>query len=210
MKNFNYIFALSTICILSGCILPVNPDSPVAGAPASASVSPQPKFEREQFIPYNPDAVDPTPQNTSYVMGEAMQKAVVEVKRKYPSLFRQHNSFVVGAFVEAKNIRKSQKIGRISADALTFAIGKTAKAFDIRYKRNMLTVKNNILAINKYGADFVKSLGATAAVTGTYIVRNDGVYLQIAFYDVNTLAMIAEHDFVLPMTPKIKELSDEI
>lgn len=218
MKKIIPLSAISLI-LLSGCIWPAVDGAPVYGVPYDESIAEQPKYSYEKYHEYKEDAVERNSldrdvanynQNASFKMQEALRKSIVDVKLKYPNIFDQHNSFLVGALVKVNDINKSEKAGRISAMGLVDVIGKTATAKYIRYKRDMFVVQNGLIAPTPEASKAANIFKADALVMGVYKVTSDDIVLRYAFYDAKTRAYLGDQTTVIPLNRQTSKFALDI
>ncbi|MBS7828230.1 hypothetical protein J7554_03725 [Wohlfahrtiimonas chitiniclastica] len=218
MKKMIPICAASMV-VLTGCIWPAVEGAPVFGVPYDLPIAAQPKYDYEHYQNFNIEAVEVTPMGgnalayetqASYNMQEAMRKSVIDVKKKYPSIFNDHTTFLVGAFVDVNDLNKSDKAGRISAMGLTNVIGKTAQAKYIRYKRDMITVANHMVAPTVQATKAAEIFNSEVIVMGVYKVQNEDLNLRYAFYDAKTRAYLGEGFVSIPLDSKVSKFALDI
>lgn len=218
MKKIIPLSAISLI-LLSGCIWPAVDGAPVYGVPYDRPLAEQPKYSYDKYNEYKESAIERTSldvdvaeynQNSSFKMQEALRKSIVDVKSKYPSIFAQHKIFLVGALVNVNDINKSEKAGRVSAMGLVDAIGKTATAKYIRYKRDMIIVHNGMIAPTAEATKAAIAFKADALVMGVYKVTSDNIVLRYAFYDAKTRAYLGEQTTVIPLDRQTSKFALDI
>lgn len=199
---------MASLIVLSGCIWPVVDGSPVYGVPYDQPIGEQPKYKYEKYHAWVEDAVERSAfdkdvadfnQHSSFKMQEALRKSVVNVKSKYPRIFDKYDTFLVGALVNVKDINKSQKAGRIAGMGLVDAIGKTASAQYIRYKRDMIMVTNNMVAPTAAASKVAEIFKSQVIVMGVYDVTNDDINIRYAFYDAKTREYLGEGTAMIPL-----------
>lgn len=207
MKKIIPLSAASLI-LLSGCIWPAVDGAPVYGVPYDQPIAEQPKYPYEKYNAWEESAVERNSldrdvadynQNSSYKMQEALRKSVVDVRTKNPKIFELHESFLVGALVNVNDINKSEKAGRVTAMGLTDAIGKYAHAQYIRYKRDMITVNNKMIAPTAEASKVAGIFKADVLVMGVYKVNNHDINIRYAFYDAKTRAYLGEGTASIPL-----------
>lgn len=218
MKKIIPLCAASVI-VLSGCLWPAVDGAPVFFVPYDQPIAMQPKYEYETYKPYKEDAIEKSSidrdvayylEQNSAKMKEALRKSVVQVKEKYPQIFEMHDSFLVGSFLNVNNINKSEKAGRISAMGLTDALAKTSQAKYIRYKRDMITVKNNMVAPTAEATKAAEIFKTDVIVMGVYRLNNYDLEIRYAFYDAKSRAYIGEGFVTIPLDRKVSEFALDI
>lgn len=218
MKKIIPLSAISLI-VLSGCIWPAVDGAPVYGVPYNQPIAEQPSYKYEEYNAWEESAVERNSlsrdvadfnQNSSFKMQEALRKSIVDVKQRYPNIFRMHDSFLVGALVNVNDINKSEKAGRITAMGLVDAIGKTASAKYIRYKRDMITVVDKRVAPTAVASKAAEVFKAQVIVMGVYKVTNDDIEIRYAFYDAKTRAYLGEGTSAIPLNRQTSKFALDI
>ena len=217
--------SMASLIVLSGCIWPAVDGAPVYGVPYDQSIAEQPKYNYEHYNAWEVSAVERNSlsrevadfnQNSSFKMQETLRKSILEVKQKYPLLFKKKNDifanevFLVGALVNAKDINKSEKAGRIVGMGLTDAIGKTATAKYVRYKRDMLAVQNKMVVPTAEASRAAAAFKADIIVMGAYTVNADDIAIRYAFYDAKTRAFLAEGSAAIPLDRNTTKFASDI
>ena len=116
----------------------------------------------------------------------------------------------MGALVNAKDINKSEKAGRIVGMGLTDAIGKTATAKYVRYKRDMLAVQNKMVVPTAEASRAAAAFKADIIVMGAYTVNADDIAIRYAFYDAKTRAFLAEGSAAIPLDRNTTKFASDI